>query len=79
MHLTEVSMSRKAAEALLILVPREPENVGCWTALFCGPAVFFFLRFYLFIFREGVREGESEGEKPQCVVTSHAPHTGDLT
>ena len=35
-----------------------------------------------FIFREGKgrrkRGGEREGEKHQCVVASHAPHTGDL-
>ena len=37
-----------------------------------------FLIFYLFIFRERGREGEREGEKHQCVVVSHAPHTGDL-
>ena len=35
-----------------------------------------FLRFYLFIFREG--EGEREGEVHQCVVGSHAPPSGDL-
>ena len=39
---------------------------------------FFFLRFYLFIFRQRGREGEREGEKSQCVVASHAPPTGDL-
>ena len=38
----------------------------------------FILRFYLFIFRERGREGERKGEKNQCVVASHAPHTGDL-
>ena len=30
----------------------------------------FFLRFYLFIFRERGREREREGEKHQCVVVS---------
>ena len=30
------------------------------------------------MFREQGREGEREGEKHQCVVTSHAPPTGDL-
>ena len=35
-------------------------------------------RFYLFIFRERGREGEREGEKHQCVVASHTPHTGYL-
>ena len=34
-----------------------------------------FLRFYLFIFREGGRE-EQEGEKRQCAVASHAPLLG---
>ena len=38
----------------------------------------FFLRFYLFIFRERGREGEREGEKYQCVAASRAPPTGDL-
>ena len=38
----------------------------------------FFKRFYLFISRERVREGEREGEKHQCVVASHVPPTGDL-
>ena len=37
----------------------------------------FFLRFYLFIFRERGREGEREGEKHQSVVAFHAPPTGD--
>ena len=32
---------------------------------------------YLF-FRENGREGETEGEKNQCVVASRAPPTGDL-
>ena len=35
-------------------------------------------RFYLFIFRERGREGESEGEIHQCVVVSHAAPTRDL-
>ena len=39
---------------------------------------FIFLRFYVFIFRQKGREGESEGEKHQCVVSSRAPPTGDL-
>ena len=38
----------------------------------------FFLRFYLFIFRQRGREGQREEEKYQCVVASHVPHTGDL-
>ena len=38
----------------------------------------YFLRFYLFIFREREREGEREGEKHQCVVAPHAPPIGNL-
>ena len=38
----------------------------------------FFKRLYLFIFREKGMEEERDGEKPQCVVASHAPPTGDL-
>ena len=38
---------------------------------------FFFLKI-LFVFRKR-REGEREEEKPQCVVASHVPPTGDLT
>ena len=38
----------------------------------------FFLRFYLFIFRQRGKEGEREGEKHQCVVASCVPPTGDL-
>ena len=34
--------------------------------------------FYLFIFRERGREGETEGEKHECFVASHVPPTGDL-
>ena len=37
-----------------------------------------FKNFYLFIFRERGRVGEREEEKHQCVVSSHAPPTGDL-
>ena len=39
---------------------------------------FFFLRFYLLIFRERGREGERDGQKHQCVVASRAPQSGDL-
>ena len=39
---------------------------------------YFFLRFYVFIFRERGREGEREREKHKCVVASHAFPTGDL-
>ena len=48
--------------------------------LFCNYqfVLLFFLRFYLFLFRQRRREGEREGEKHQCVVASHTPHTGDL-
>ena len=37
----------------------------------------FFLRFYLFIFRERGKEREREGVKHQCVVASCAPRTGE--
>ena len=40
--------------------------------------IFFFLGFYLFIFRQRGRERGREGKKHQCVVASHAPPTGDL-
>ena len=43
-------------------------TLGIWTDNF--------LRFYLFIFREG--KGGREGEKHQCVVASGALPTGDL-
>ena len=40
---------------------------------------FYFLKdFIYFIFTQRGREGEKEGEKHQCVVASHVPHTGDL-
>ena len=38
----------------------------------------FFKRIYLFIFRERGKQGESEGEKHQCVVAFHMPPTRDL-
>ena len=40
--------------------------------------IYFFLRFYLFIFRERGKEGGVEGEKHQCVVASHMALTADL-
>ena len=40
------------------------------------PSVFFFIRFYLFIFRDRGREGE-RGREIQCVVASHVPPPGD--
>ena len=39
----------------------------------------FFLRFYLFIFRQRRMEGEKEGEKHQCMVASHPPQSRGLT
>ena len=38
----------------------------------------FFKLINSFSFRKRGREGEREGEKHQCVVASHMPHTGDL-
>ena len=43
----------------------------------CFSFLFFFLDF-IYLFLERGREGEREGEKHQCVVASHMPHTGDL-
>ena len=37
-----------------------------------------FLKYFIYLFSERGREGESEGEEHQCVVASHAPPTGDL-
>ena len=37
---------------------------------------FFFLKIYLFIFRQRGREGEREREKHPVVVASHAPLLG---
>ena len=41
---------------------------------FCLSFKNFWKRFYLFIFRERVKEGEREGEKYQCVVVSCTSH-----
>ena len=41
-------------------------------------STYFFFRFYLFIFREGGKEGEREGEKHQSVIAFHVSSTGDL-
>ena len=38
----------------------------------------FLKKFYLFIFREKGKEGETEEEKHQCVVASPVPPAGDL-
>ena len=37
----------------------------------------YLFKFYLFVSREQIREGERDGEKHQCVVASHTPPTGD--
>ena len=56
----------------------ERQLIGVSLAVFLSPSpslqdkslnILFFLRFYLFIFRQKGREGE----KHQCVVASHAP------
>ena len=49
-----------AVQVQLFAFPLHPPN----------SPISFFLRFYLFIFREREREGEREGEKHQCVVAS---------
>ena len=51
--------------------PRSTENIAF---IF----YFYFLKFYLLIFRERGREEEREGEKHQCVVVSHTAPTGGL-
>ena len=49
----------------------------CPILTFCNVCfLVFLLKKYLFIFRE--REGEREGEKHQCLVTSRVPPAGDL-
>ena len=40
--------------------------------------VIFFLRFYLFIFRERGRERERDGEDHQCAVASRTPSAKDV-
>ena len=37
-----------------------------------------FFKDFIYLFRDGGKEGEGEGEKHQCVVASHAPLVGDL-
>ena len=55
-----------------------------WTSVSCiatqdkTVSFLFFLRFYLFIFRERGREGEREGEKHPWVVASCTPPARDL-
>ena len=44
----------------------------------CFRLSFLLKTFYLCIFRERGREGETEGEKYQCAVASHVHPTGDL-
>ena len=38
----------------------------------------FYEKDFIYLFLERGRERERKGEKHQCVVASHAPHTGDL-
>ena len=44
----------------------------------CKTPNLFLKDFIHFIFRQGGRDGEREGEKHQCVVASRVPPTGDL-
>ena len=50
--------------------------LGLFFYTFANPRVFKNLLIYFF--RERGREGEREGEKPQCVVASHSAPSGDL-
>ena len=52
--------------------------INIFHQLFCLSLTLFFLRFYLFIFRERGKEEKREGEKRQCVVASCVPPAGDL-
>ena len=36
------------------------------------------LKDFIYLFLQGLKEGEQEGEKHQCVVAFCAPPTGDL-
>ena len=38
----------------------------------------YFLKDFIYLFLERGREGEREGEKHQCVLASHVPHTENL-
>ena len=59
-----------------LLSPLSPPRKLSVVLLFMD--IHFFLRLYLFIFRQKDREGEREGEKHQCVVAPCTLPTGDL-
>ena len=64
------------------LVPIVVIFAMAFNILFSNCIFYLFIRFYLFAFRESSREGESEGEKHECVrdtvigCLSHAPYWG---
>ena len=44
-----------------------------------GYVLSFLKKYFIYLFLERGKEKEREGEKHQCVVSSHMPPTGDLT
>ena len=44
---------------------------------FLSKAPYFFKKDFIYLFLERGREGEREGEKPQCVVASPKPPAGE--
>ena len=62
----------------MIPKPKVMSHVGGWWGGHRSYSINLLKKIYLFIFRERRREGEREGEKPQSVVASCAPPTGDL-
>ena len=53
--------------------------VQCLSYFCLYPKTFFFRnKYFIYLFLERGRKGESEGEKYQCVVASRVPAAGDL-
>ena len=77
-HLREAGAVQWARPCQWLLLQREKEVCFLSRQEKNCRELYFFKRFYWFIFRERGREGEREGEKHQCVVASYVPPTGDL-